>query len=269
MTLAERVRMFSRMIVINLQVSLAYRGEFVFYMLGAIFTPLFSAFVWRAALASGATLPVDHSYIMTYFVLLAVVSMLTSAWLSGFMADEIRFGSLSKWLVRPGSYFYELAANNVGEKILKIFILLPMVAIFALVFRSDIALDAPAWRWLVMLVAIVLGAVLAFSFDVAEGSLGFWVEDLGGIVKARGLVMSVLAGQLVPLALFPDWAQGFMKIQPFRYFLSFQLEIVVGNLSVREIAFGLTMQAGYAVLFILLARWLWNTGKRSYAAAGA
>lgn len=269
MTIKQKSRLFLRMMSLTLQVSLAYRGDFVFYMLGTIFTPLFSALVWRAALASGATLPVDRSYLMTYFVLLAVVNMLTSAWLSGFMADEIRMGSLSKWLVRPGSLLYEMAANNIAEKALKVFILLPMVAIFAFVFRSDIVLDAPAWRWLVMLLAIVLGAVLAFSFDVAEGSLGFWMEDLGGIIKSRALVMSVLAGQLIPLALFPDWAQGFMKIQPFRYFLSFPLEVVVGNLPPREIAQGLAMQVGYAVLFVLLARKLWTTGKRSYAAAGA
>jgi len=269
MTFAQKARLFGRMVALNLQTTLAYRGDFVFYMLGIIFTPLLSALVWRAALASGAELPVDRSYLMTYFVFLAIVSMLSSSWLSGFMVDTIRDGQLSKWLVRPGSMLYEMAANNISEKLVKSVVLFPMVALFALAFRHDVSVNSAAWRWLVAVVAVVLAAVLSFAFDVAEGSLGFWLEELGGIIKARALVMSILAGQLIPLALFPDWAQGFMKIQPFRYFISFPLEVVLGSLSAREIAFGLAVQTGYAALFVLLARWLWASGKRSYSAVGA
>jgi ABC-2 type transport system permease protein len=81
--------------------------------------------------------------------------------------------------------------------------------------------------------------------------------------------MAVLAGAVVPLALFPEWAQGFLMVQPFRYILSFPLELVVGGLSGNEVATGLALQVTYTALFVAGARWLWTTGKRSYAAVGA
>ena len=81
MTFTEVSRLIRRMVAINLANSMAYRGDFIFYMLGVVLGPVISVLIWRAAIASGAELPVDSTYLTTYFVLLAVVSMLTSAWL--------------------------------------------------------------------------------------------------------------------------------------------------------------------------------------------
>jgi ABC-2 type transport system permease protein len=269
MTLAQRSRLLRRLVALNMAVTLAYPFDFFCYMLGAVLGPLIAALVWRAAVASGAELPVDTSYLMTYFVLLAVVSMLTSSWLSGFLANSIRDGKLSVWLARPGSFLYELMANNVAEKAFKSVMLFPMIAIFAWLFREDIELAASAWQWGIALLAILMGAVISISIDVAEGSLAFWLDDVSGLIKARGLATAVLAGQVVPLALMPEWAQGFLRAQPFRYVLSFPLELMVGDLTRNEIAYGVTLQVMYTVLFVATARWLWTTGKRSYAAVGA
>jgi ABC-2 type transport system permease protein len=269
MTFGEKARLLRRMVAVNMASNLAYRGDFVFFMLGAIFSPLLAALIWKAAIASGASLPVDRSYVITYFVLLSVVSVLTSAWLSGFMADDIRNGKLSVWLARPGSYLYELVANNLSEKGVKLVILVPMVLGVSWFFRDDMAVTDVPWQWGVAVLAVALGAVLTFALDVVEGSLGFWLDDVSGIVRARGLLMAVLAGQVVPLVLMPEWAQGFLRAQPFRYLVSFPLEIMLGSLSTQEIAIGLALQVAYTVLFVVAARWLWNTGKRGYSAVGA
>ena len=268
MTYPEIGRLLRRMVAINLAQTMAYRGDFVFYMLSIVLGPLLSVLIWRAAIASGAELPVDATYLTSYFVLLGVVSMLTSAWLSLFLADAIRNGRLSIWLARPGSLLYEMAANNIAEKAFKLVVLLPMVLIFGLAFRDAVDVSAPAWRWAVAAVSIVMGAGIAFSLDVIEGSLAFWLDDISGLARARALVVMVLAGQLVPLALMPGWAQGFMAAQPFRYILSFPLELIVGDLPRGEIATGLAVQVGYTALFVLGARAVWSRGKRSYSAVG-
>lgn len=269
MTYPEIGRLLRRMIAMNMAMTLAYRGDFVFYMLSIVLGPLLSVLIWQAAIASGAELPVDATYLTSYFVLLGVASMLTSSWLSTFMAEEIRDGRLSIWLARPGSYLYGMAANNIAEKGFKLVVLMPMVLAFGFWFRDAVDLSAPAWRWAVVAVSILMGACIAFALDVIEGSLGFWLEDITGLARARALIVMVLAGQLVPLALMPEWAHPFMEVQPFRYILSFPLEVIVGNLPAGEIATGLAFQVGYTALFILGARVIWSRGKRSYSAVGA
>jgi ABC-2 type transport system permease protein len=81
--------------------------------------------------------------------------------------------------------------------------------------------------------------------------------------------MLVLAGQLVPLALMPDWAQGFLLVQPFRYLLSFPIELVVADLGRADIALGLTVQVGWTMALVFGSRWVWGRGQRAYSAVGA
>jgi ABC-2 type transport system permease protein len=269
MSFPEVVRLLRRMIAINMANSLAYRGDFVFYMLSIVLGPVISVLIWQTAIASGAELPVDQTYLTSYFVLLGVVSMLTSAWLSMFMAEEIRNGRLSVWLARPGSFLYEMAANNLAEKAFKLVILAPMILVFGLFFRDSVSVAAPAWRWAIVALSVALAACITFSLDVIEGSLAFWIDDVSGLARARSLLVMVLAGQLVPLALMPEWARGFIDAQPFRFILSFPLEIVVGELPPGKIVSGLALQAMYTVLFVVTARAIWSRGKRSYAAVGA
>ena len=269
MSLMEILRVIRRLVVGGIAGSLAYPGDFAFYMLGTIIGPIIAAFVWRAAIAAGADLPVDADYITTYFVLLSLVTMLASAWLSVFMADTIRDGRLNVWLARPGSYLYEIAANNIAEKVVKLVILVPMIAIFAWFVRDSLTLDAAPWRWAALLVSTAMAAMIFFWLDVAMGSLGFWLEDISGLEWGRSLLTGLITGQMIPLALFPAWMQGFLHVQPFRYTVSFPLEIVVANLSTQEVMTGLGVQAGWTAVFIVAGLSLWRRGLRSYAAVGA
>ncbi|MGC4189820.1 MAG: ABC-2 family transporter protein [Thermomicrobiales bacterium] len=269
MSLAEVLRLIRRLVTGGIAGSLAYPVDFVFYMLGTIISPIISAFVWRAAIAAGADLPVDADYITTYFVLLSLVTMLASAWLSIFMADTIRDGRLNVWLARPGSFLYEMAANNIAEKVVKLAILVPMIAIFAWFVRDSLTLDAAPWRWAALLLSTAMAALIFFWLDVAMGSLGFWLEDISGLEWGRSLLTGLITGQMIPLALFPAWMQGFLHVQPFRYTISFPLEIVVSDLSAREVVTGLGVQAGWTAVFVVAGLSLWRRGLHSYAAVGA
>jgi ABC-2 type transport system permease protein len=67
----------------------------------------------------------------------------------------------------------------------------------------------------------------------------------------------------------PVWAQDFVNLQPFRFTLSFSLELVVGDLSGRELLIGMALQLLYPVLTVIVARRLWRCGLRNYSAVGA
>ncbi|MGB3305298.1 MAG: ABC-2 family transporter protein [Thermomicrobiales bacterium] len=269
MTFMEATRLIRRLVAIDMSVSLAYRGDVIFRMLNTVLGPLVSVLIWRAALASGAQLPVDGTYLTSYFVLLGAVSMLTSSWLSGFLADMIRNGALSIWLARPGSLLYGMLANNLAEKGFKSLVLTPMILVFGWFLRGSVNLAAPLSHWMLLAISVVLAAVIIFALDMVIGSLAFWIDDVSGVQRGHMLVGMVLAGQVVPLALMPAWASGFVNLQPFRFTISFPLEIIVGDLSQHELVVGFAAQLCYVVLFVVLARWIWRRGQRSYSAFGA
>jgi ABC-2 type transport system permease protein len=269
MTPARSLRIIRRLVIIDMSTAIIYRAEFVMFMVSTILWPLISLLIWRAALESGASLPLDADYLATYFVLMGVVAMLTSSWTSGFLAEEIRLGHVSKWLIRPGSTHFNGIANNISEKLIKSVALAPMIAILWWFFRDTVSVPADPLRWSLFVVSVAGAAVMKFALDVLVGSLAFWMDDIGGIDYARGVITMVLRGQLVPLALFPAWSQGFMEIQPFRFTLSFPLEILIADLSTRDLATGMALQLIYPVLTVLAARGVWRRGLRAYSAVGA
>ena len=264
-----RPRLFWRMIVVNLMSTIEYRAAFFIYMVNVVATPLISLLVWLTVSEQGVALPYDRAQFVTYYVLLSVVSMLTSTWLAPFVAEEIRLGGLSPWLLRPVPYVANLAANNVGEKIVKLPLLLPLVGLVALFFRADLRLPANPLGWLLFALALPLAAAVAFLLDFVIGSLAFWMQDVIALVRVKNLVGAFLAGQLIPLALFPPEAAGFLEAQPFRYTLSFPLELLTGSLTLAATARGFAWQIGYCVGLWACYRLLWRYGLRSYSATGA
>lgn len=263
------LKVLRRMTVLNVGVAMAYRGAFLLFMLGAIATPVISLLIWRTALSSGAQLPVGKEYLTTYFVLLGVVSMLTSSWIAPFLADEIRKGELSKWLIRPAPSQLDGISNNLTEKLLKLAWHTPAIVVLWWVFRAEVRVPGDPVRWLLFALSVVLAAVLVYVISLLIGSLGFWFDDVRGIYRAYQLLHDVFSGAIVPLALMPDWSRAVMDVQPFRFMVSFPLEIVIGQLSAAELSAGIVLQTGYVGLAVLVAAVVWRAGVRSYSAVGA
>ncbi|WP_405062928.1 ABC-2 family transporter protein [Kribbella sp. NBC_01505] len=268
-TVTRNLRILRRMIAAEVAQQSIYRGAWVIFMLANICTPLISLLIWRTALANGAQLPVDQRYITTYFVLLGIATMATSSWMAGFLANDIRLGKLSSWMVRPASLLIGFVANNLSEKFLKVIALVPMVGLIWWIFRDSMVVPAGVGRWALFALTLVLGAILVFTIDILIAAFAFWMDDVSALVQARVIIGSVLSGSVVPLALMPEWSRGFIDYQPYRYTVSFPVEIVAGNLSGTELATGLAVQLGYVVAVGLLARVVWAAGIRAYSAVGA
>ncbi|GAA1591508.1 MULTISPECIES: ABC transporter permease [Kribbella] len=268
-TVARNLRVVRRMTAAEIAQQSVYRAAWVIFMLANICVPIISLLIWRTALASGARLPVDERYVTTYFVLLGFVTMATSSWMAGFLAQDIRLGKLSSWMIRPASLLVGFVANNLSEKFLKLIALVPMIGIVWWIFRDSMNIAAGPGRWVLFAVSIVFGAALTFTIDILIASLAFWMDDVSALVQARVIVSSVLSGAVVPLALMPSWSRGFVDHQPFRYTVSFPVEIVAGQLTGRELLTGFGFQLGYVVVLGVLARLVWAAGIRAYSAVGA
>ena len=268
-TLVRNLRVLRRMTAAKIAQQSIYRGAWIIFMAANVCMPIISLLIWRTAIANGAQLPIDERYVTTYFVLLSFVTMATSSWMTAFLANDIRLGKLSSWMVRPASLLLSFIANNLSEKFLKLFALLPMIGVLWWIFRDSTNIPAGPDRWALFAVSIVFGAILVFTIDILIAALAFWMDDVSALAQARLIIASVLSGAVVPLALMPDWSRGFIDNQPFRYTVSFPVEIVAGHLSGQDLVVGLAVQFAYVLGFATAARLVWAAGIRAYSAVGA
>lgn len=268
MSAPRQALVFGALLGQEVRMTLHYRWWLAMMQLGAVTGPAISLLVWDGARRLGADLPVTAEYLTTYLLLVSFVALLTSSWTTQHLSTSIRLGGLNSWLVRPCSTHLGGLANNLGEKLVKLVLLLPMLALLAVPFRDELRLPGTAGRWALFALATVLAAALAYSLDVAIGSLAFWFEDTAGIDRLRSLGTRVLSGAVLPLALFPASLHGFLDVQPFRFLVSFPIDVLL--LEDRSgLARGFALQAGWLAAVGWLTVVLWRRGIRSYEGAGA
>jgi ABC-2 type transport system permease protein len=261
-------RLLARMVAHNVTSTAAYRAAFFVMMITTIIQPIISLLVLLTVQAEGAQLPFDRSQLVSYYLLLGLVSMLTASWAGYYVAEGIRDGDVTDYLLRPAPYSLHYIANNLGEKVIKLPLMLPLIVLVGLLFRADLRLPSDPLIWVFFVVAVVCAATTAFLLDFVIGSLAFWITDVSGLFRLRTLVSGLLAGQFLPLAFFPPAFTGFLEAQPFRYTLSFPLELLSGSLGPDAIRRGFLWQVGYCIALWASYRLLWRYGLRSYEAVG-
>jgi ABC-2 type transport system permease protein len=267
--LPHRLRILARMVRMNVMLTLEYRVGFFLSMGNLVLRPAVALLVWLAASDAGVQLPYDRQQFVTYFVLMGLVSLATQTWTAEYVEEDIRTGDLNKSLLRPAPNVLHYVANNAGEKLVKVVLLLPAILLLTLAFRHELRLPADAATWLLFAVAVALAAVLDFLIDYLTGSLAFFLQDVNGVLSLQRLCYGLLAGRFVPLAFFPPSLAGLLEAQPFRYTLSFPLEVLTAGLSPSALARGFAWQAGYCLALLLAYRLVWRQGLRAYSATGA
>ena len=62
--------------------------------------------------------------------------------------------------------------------------------------------------------------------------LAFWFGEVRSIVVAYNLIMLVLAGQYIPIRLFPESIIQIMELTPFIYLVDFPVSIATGRIPI-------------------------------------
>jgi ABC-2 type transport system permease protein len=82
-------------------------------------------------------------------------------------------------------------------------------------------------------------------------------------------VAVMFSGQFVPLQVMPPLVQTIAGYLPFRFFVYFPIQIILGKVPMDE--YGRTLAVGlvWLLLAYLLFRWVWREGLKHFSAVGA
>jgi len=248
--------------------ALSYRGDIFLFVLVGISQPLVILSLWLGVIYSGGSVPLSSVDLIVYYLLVILVSYFSSTWASQFITSDIRLGKISPYLLKPVSYLFFQLGNNFGEKTIKGLYLLPLLVILAVVFK--IPFSFPGIILTIIFIASLISAIfLAFFIDICIGVAGFWFESTEALDDIYGMGSSLLSGKFIPLSVIPILYVGFFSLLPFRYLLSFPIEIIQNRLNPVQIVAGLLIQNTWLIGFILLYKLLWSKGVRKYSAVGA
>jgi ABC-2 type transport system permease protein len=245
--------------------AVAYRAEFLIWMFSTNM-PLVMLALWAAVARSGPVGAYTQKGFAAYYLATLLVRLLTGSWVVWEMTMEIRSGTLALRLLRPIHPLLAYSAENLAAVPMRGIVAIPLIVIFLWNVRDQLAGDPLIW---VLLAPALLGAwLLTFLVMAIIGTLGLWLESATSLFEAWLGISSILSGYLIPLDLFPGSVRAVALVLPFRFLLSFPVELVLGRVDRRQALLLLAAQWGYVAVALLATRMLWRAGLRRYAAYG-
>lgn len=248
---------------------LAYRGSIMIWLFSLVASPLISIVVWKAVASSqgGSAGGFTEGQYAAYFIIVMVVNQLTFSWHMWEMGWRAQSGLFSSFLMRPIHPIHNDIVENMVFKALTLVPLVPIAVILSLVFDAEYH-----WKPLNLITlapAIALAALVLFLLEWTIGLLAFWITKTNSLFQLYNSAYFFLAGLVAPLTLLPHAAQVVASILPFRWVLSFPVEMALGTIGPRQIATGFGMQLLWIGLMLGILRLVWDRAASRYSAVGA
>ncbi|NLI78472.1 MAG: ABC transporter permease [Candidatus Riflebacteria bacterium] len=253
----------------NWQMALGYRGMLLVDSFRAMLNPLVLVLAWLSVTRQAGGEFSDGDYLL-YYLALPVVTKVSECWTVFTLSEEIRTGTLNRHLLKPLHPLWFHVAEHLTQKILQLLHLVPVVATLAWAVGPRLpALDLSWPRLVVMGAALALATILRFTMTTTIAMTGFWIERVENLnLVLNAAIFALMGGMVVPLETLPSWMRWVTDFLPYRYTLSFPLEILRGRITPGQAAGGFGVGAMWCLAWFVVGQRLWRRGLLAYTAHG-
>lgn len=245
-----------------------YRVYLVIWIMTLVTEPILYMTVWTIVSKSeggsvgGYTAGDFAAYYITWMLVRHFVVTLSP----DAIEQRVRQGEFSGLLMRPIHPVHVDIADNLGYKLVALpFVLLMMLGL-ALAFPPTYNLQP------VNVVLFVLSVMIAFPIRFLShwiiGLVAFWTTRAQAFFRILFVAEIFFTGRLAPLTILPEWVLTAASILPFRWMISFPVEVLLGKLSLVDMLSGLAAQVAWLGLMIGLLMVVWRACTRRYGAVG-
>ena len=256
--------------LIGLQSNLVYRVNFAVRGFFSLFHLAVVFILWGAAFAHTPTIGgFDFSQTLTYFLVMLVMQFFVGAFNEDYqISEDIRNGLINQFLLKPINYFlYRFSIFVAARLVTGALILLPLLVALPLL-HDYISLPNDTWRFVLVVPAMALSAIIQFSIAYCFGLLTFWFLEIQGFIILSMAIESLLGGQMFPLDLMPAWIFRIAQYLPFYYQTYFPTAIFTGRIDLASALSGFGIQLFWVVVLLGVNQVLWTRGLRRHTAVG-
>jgi len=243
-----------------------YRSFFFVLAFGWMIPPLIYLLVWSTAAGEGSLGGYTRGGFVAYYLVLILVNQITYAQVNWTVGDLIRYGQINHILLRPIAPVFDALASEVAGKFVYLVFDLPILIILAVIMKPEMSLTPEKGG--LFLLAVLLAWGLRFLWGYWIALLAFWSARADALLTLQDSLIFLLAGQVAPIALLPGILQSVAVVLPFRYMVSFPVEVLTGSLSGAELTSGFTIQLVWLATASILTLAIWRRGVQRYAGFG-
>ncbi|MDQ3814130.1 MAG: ABC-2 family transporter protein [Armatimonadota bacterium] len=258
--------------VLGWEDSLVYRFNALIWVLYAVLPAVTLMLVWLAAYQSGGQANIggyDLPQMMTYYICVTALSVVITPHPEWEMAQQIRNGQITQFIVRPIGYFGYRLVQETSYQIVKSAMMLPTFALVVWLFRSYLQMPPfDVWRCFLFLLATLFAYAMLSQIKFLLGISAFWIGEPGGFMEIWNILTRVFGGGMLPLSLLPSWLRAISVALPFSSLYAFPMDLLLNRATPEDIVLGFTRQVVWIIVLSLAVRWVWRRGLLAYEAYG-
>ena len=264
--IARTVRAFPTLLRVGVAETVAYRAEFLVWILTTT-QPLIMLGLWTRVAGEAQFRGYSSPRFVAYFLACLIVRQLTGNWVAWQMSEEVRSGAMAMRLLRPLHPFFAYAASHAAAIPFRSIIALPVA--FVLLASSGASVLSTEPVQLVLLVpSILLAWLITFALMFSIGTLAFFLTQTMAIANLYFALFSLFSGYLMPIDLLPGPIAALAGWLPFRFMLSAPVELMTTPLDREHLAILLGGQLAWTTILLAIALALWRAGVKRFEAVG-
>lgn len=257
--------------IIHMKNQASYRAAIVVYFLGTLFHIGVAILVWLNAQNSQFT-GYSKPELLTYYLLFLVLDMILGWYILHPVANQIIDGQILSYMLKPVSYIkawfgMELSWKIVGATVYG----LGTIVVTGILVSQHVPFAPLSLSIQDVCIAVFAGIfaiALSFLINFILGLLAFWFTEIQFVDYIYFTIVPFLTGELMPNTFLPPIIQTVNQYLPFRYHMSFVLEILLHKISGFEMVKGFVISTCWVIFYLFLARYVWKKGTRAYMAFG-
>ena len=228
-------------------------------------------FLWTAVFAAtGAEAVGGRRFedLMAYGLLVILLGKIVWGFdVEGGLSQEIYDGAYTRYLVYPANYPAFKYAQQLGT-------LLPALVQLAL-FGALAPLLVPVEGFRITASSLAMGAgalalghLLHFLLVYPVQAVAFWADNVWSLMVMVRMSAHLLGGYLLPLDLYPAWAQEALAWLPFRFLFYVPAQALLGGMGWSDWAREMSLGAGWCLALAAFGRAVWRRGDMRYTGVG-
>lgn len=257
----------------GLQSFMAYRFNFIFFMLGEILKCFIMFFVWKAVFES------SDSETFMGFSMIDMTVYLFITFLTGYLTysdgaysvgEEIRDGSISMRMIKPVSFDMTFLFTELGQKLMVSgIVLVPIcigVEIYKFLASGEFMFNIV--NFLLFVVSVIFAYLISFFFNVCYGFLAFFLKNLWGSNILKEVIVDFLSGATIPLAFLPAVLKDVLMFLPFSSLSYTPVMIYMGVYSYQKAIGLIAIQLFWVIVFWLISKLIWHSAVKRLCVQG-
>lgn len=250
----------------------AYRVNFIFFLLGEIMKCFVMFFVWQAVFnSSDSSTLYGFSYdnMVVYLFVTFLCGYLTYSDGSYTIGKEILDGSIAMRMIKPVNFDMCFLFQELGGKIFQILIVFLPITVglegYRWIVHGAFMMDVP--MFLLFVLSMILAYGINFFFSVTYGFLAFYLKNLWGTDIIKGVIVDFLSGATVPLAFMGNFGEiiGYL---PFASLSYTPVMIYMGMYTPLQIVFYMCLQVVWLMAFVAISKFVLRSAMKRLVVHG-